>query len=232
MRGAGAIAALLMLAGPVLAQDQMPAAGRAETMPAVGRPVAKIVSPAWDREQRRDQRGEFADVVKALGIGPGQTVADIGAGAGYYTVRLSPLVGPQGRVIAQDIEARYIQDLRKRVAAEKLENVRFVRGTESDPKLPVGAVDVALMIHMYHEIGQPYALLSRLRASLKPGGRVAIVDLEREPQYHGMPRDLLVCEVRAVGYELEKLTDLEVGYLAVFRLGAPVDAAKVKACRG
>ncbi|WP_416908014.1 MAG: methyltransferase domain-containing protein [Polymorphobacter sp.] len=221
-----------MLAGPVLAQDQMPAAGRAETMPAVGRPVAKIVSPAWDREQRRDQRGEFADVVKALGIGPGQTVADIGAGAGYYTVRLSPLVGPQGRVIAQDIEARYIQDLRKRVAAEKLENVRFVRGTESDPKLPVGAVDVALMIHMYHEIGQPYALLSRLRASLKPGGRVAIVDLEREPQYHGMPRDLLVCEVRAVGYELEKLTDLEVGYLAVFRLGAPVDAAKVKACRG
>lgn len=220
-----------MLAGPVLAQDQMPAAGRAESMPAVGRPVAKIVSPAWDREQRRDQRGEFADVVKALGIGPGQTVADIGAGAGYYTVRLSPLVGPQGRVIAQDIEARYIQELRKRVATEKLENVRFVRGTESDPKLPKGAVDVALMIHMYHEIGQPYALLSRLRASLKPGGRVAIVDLEREPQYHGMPRDLLVCEVRAVGYELEKLTDLEMGYLAVFRLGPPVEAAKVKACR-
>jgi predicted methyltransferase len=199
--------------------------------PDPGRQVAKIVSPAWDREKRRDLRGEFSDVAEAVGIKAGQTVADIGAGAGYYTVRLSPLVGPEGRVIAQDVEARYLSQLRKRVAAEKLENVTFVRGTQSDPRLPKGAVDVAMMIHMYHEIGEPYALLARLRDSLKPGGRVAIVDLEREPQYHGMPRELLVCEVQAVGFALDKITDLSVGYLAVFRMGPAVDPTQVKACR-
>lgn len=203
----------------------------AQTLPGPGRAVAGIVSPAWDRENRRDLRGEFDDVVRALGLRTGQTVADIGAGSGYYTMRLSPLLGPEGRVIAQDVMPKYLDQLRRRTRKAGLTNVSFVRGTHSDPRLPAGAVDVALMIHMYHEIAQPYALLARLRASLKPGGRVAIVDLEREPAFHGMPRALLVCEVRAVGYDLEQIRDLESGYLAIFRLGAAKDPKSVKACR-
>jgi ubiquinone/menaquinone biosynthesis C-methylase UbiE len=193
--------------------------------------VAGIVSPAWDRENRRDLRGEFDDVVRALGLKKGQTVADIGAGSGYYTMRLSPLLGAEGRVIAQDVMPKYLDQLRRRARKAGLTNISFVRGTQSDPRLPARKVDVALMVHMYHEIAQPYALLTRLRGSLKPGGRVAIVDLEREPEFHGMPRTLLVCEVRAVGYELEQIKDLKTGYLAIFRLGAAKDPKTVKACR-
>lgn len=206
-------------------------AAAAQPLPGPGRPVAGIVSPAWDRENNRDLRGEFDDVVQALGLKKGQTVADIGAGAGYYTMRLSPLLGPEGRVIAQDVMPKYLDRLAVRTRKAGLSNISFVRGTQSDPRLPARAVDVALMVHMYHEIAQPYALLMRLRTSLKPGGRVAIVDLEREPEFHGMPRALLICEVRAVGYELEQIRDLQTGYLAIFRLGAATDPKSVKACR-
>lgn len=200
-------------------------------LPGPGRPVAKIVSPAWDDEDRRDLRGEFSDVVKALALKPGQTVADIGAGSGYYAMRLSPILGQNGRVIAQDVVSTYLEQLKQRARAEKLTNISFVRGTQSDARLPAGAVDVALMVHMYHEIAQPYVLLTRLRASLKPGGRVAIVDLEREPQFHGMPRKLLVCEMQAVGYELRTIKELNVGYVAIFRLGQPKAPGAVRACR-
>jgi predicted methyltransferase len=216
------LAASLLLAGSAVAQTALPPPGR---------PVARIVSPAWDDETARDRAGEFAAVIAAVGIKPGMTVADIGAGSGYYTTRLSAAVGPQGRVLAQDVVQRYLDALGARVRAAKLGNVRLVRGTQSNPRLPARTIDVALMVHMYHEITQPYALLHRLRTSLKPGGRIAIVDLDRDPENHGMPRDLLVCEVRAVGYELVKITDLTAGYVAVFTAGPPKDPKSVKACR-
>jgi ubiquinone/menaquinone biosynthesis C-methylase UbiE len=204
----------------------------AQTFPAPQRDVASIVSPEWADEASRDRAGEAAKVIRALGISPGQTVADIGAGSGYYTMRLAPVVGQSGTVIAQDIMPRYLEQLKRRVGRAGLTNVRFVRGTSSDPKLPSGSVDAALMIHMYHEIAKPYELLYRLRSSLKPGGQLAIVDLDRAPEYHGMPKALLACEVKAVGYSLVSMTDLNPGYLAVFKPSAPVDPRTVKACRG
>ena len=196
------------------------------------REVARIVSPIWADEDSRDAAGEAANVIRLVGIGRGQTVADIGAGSGYYTVRLPPVVGKTGRVIAQDITPRYLADLKRRVRRAGLHNVGFVQGSAGDPKLPRGKVDAALMIHMYHEIAQPYALLGKLRASLKPGGKLAIVDLDRASAAHGMPKALLVCEVRSVGYDLISITDLDPGYLAVFRPGKRADPAAVKACRG
>ena len=199
--------------------------------PQPGREVARIVSPLWSDEASRDRAGEAASVIRLLGIGAGQMVADIGAGSGYYTVRVSPVVGPRGRVIAQDVMPRYLADLKRRVRRAGLANVRFVLGTPADPKLPPASVDTALMIHMYHEIAQPYALLGRLRTSLKPGGQLAIVDLDRPSEAHGMPKATLVCEVQSVGYDLVSVTDLRPGYLAVFKPGAAVDAAAVKACR-
>lgn len=208
------------------------AAAPLQAFPAPQRDVASIVSPEWADEASRDRAGEAAKVIKALGIGPGQTVADIGAGSGYYTMRASPVVGPGGTVIAQDIMPRYLDRLRNRVRRAGLTNVRFVRGTPSDPRLPPASVDVALLIHMYHEIARPYELLYRLRGSLKPGGEIAIVDLDRPAEYHGMPKALLVCEVKAVGYTLVSITELDPGYLAIFKPSAPVDPRSVKACRG
>lgn len=195
------------------------------------REVARIVSPAWANEISRDRAGEAANVIRILGIKPGQTVADIGAGNGYYTMRVAPVVGQSGRVIAQDIVPTYLNRLKKRTAQAHLNNVRFVLGSPVDPRLPKGTIDTALLIHMYHEIAQPYALLYNLRASLKPDGKVAIVDMDRDSAMHGMPKALLVCEVKAVGYVLVTLTDLKPGYLAVFKPGPAVDPATVRGCR-
>jgi predicted methyltransferase len=205
---------------------------KAQTLPRPQREVASVVSPIWADEASRDRAGEADKVIRALGIGPGQTVADIGAGSGYYTVRVSKAVGPTGTVIAQDIMPSYINGLKDRVRRAGLTNVRFVRGSSSDPRLAPASVDVALMIHMYHEIARPYDLLYRLRASLKPGGQIAIVDLDRAAEAHGMPKSLLACEVKAVGYSLISMTDLNPGYLAIFKPSAPVDPRSVKACRG
>jgi predicted methyltransferase len=211
---------LLAVATPALA-DQQPR-----------RTVAKIVSPIWSDEASRDRAGEAANVIGHLGIGAGQTVADIGAGSGYYTMRLSPVVGPHGQVIAQDIMPRYLDDLKLRVRKAGLANVSFVLGLPGDPRLRPGSIDTALMIHMYHEIAQPYALLGHVRASLKPGGRLGIVDLDRASEAHGMPKTTLVCEVRSVGYDLVSINDLTQGYLAIFRPGKAPDPMAVKACRG
>lgn len=216
---------------PVLAAGALCLAGAAVAFPLPQREVARITSPVWANEELRDRAGEAEKVIRTLGIKPGQTVADVGAGSGYYTMRVSPVVGPRGVVIAEDIMPRYLSQLRSRVRKAGLKNVRFVLGSPTNPRLAAGTVDTALLIHMYHEITQPFELLYRLRNSLKPDGRLAIVDLDRPSDQHGMPKALLVCEVKAVGFELVSISDLEPGYLAVFRKGAAVDPATVKACR-
>ncbi|MFZ4688732.1 MAG: class I SAM-dependent methyltransferase [Polymorphobacter sp.] len=203
----------------------------AQAFPLPQREVARIVSPAWANEDSRDDAGEASNVLRILNIRPGETVADIGAGSGYYTMRVAPVVGAKGRVIAQDIVPRYLDQLKSRVRRAGLKNVQFVLGSPTDPRLPRASVDVALLIHMYHEIAQPYALLYKLRTSLKPGARVAVVDLDRPSGEHGMPKALLVCEVKAVGYTLVSIADLKPGYIAVFKPAAAVDPATVKACR-
>lgn len=213
----------LMIALPLLTA--------AASLPRPQRPVAKIVSTAWGDEAARDKLGEAADVMRIAGIKAGMAVADIGTGGGYYVLRVAPVVGPQGRVFAQDISASALDRLRQRTQAARLTNVRFVQGSQANARLPDAAVDVALMIHMYHEIEQPYLLLDRLRRSLKPGGRVVVVDLDRPAQDHGMPKALLACEVKAVGYELVTMADIAQGYVAVFRPGVRPRPETVKACR-
>jgi ubiquinone/menaquinone biosynthesis C-methylase UbiE len=147
-------------------------------------------------------------------------------------MRLAPVVGPTGRVFAQDISATVLDRVRQRSRAAGLTNVRFVQGSQANARLPAASVDVALMIHMYHEIEQPYLLLDRLRRSLKTGGRIVVVDLDRPSEEHGMPKALLACEVKAVGYELISISDIKQGYVAVFRPGVRPRPETVKACRG
>lgn len=146
------------------------------------------------------------------------TVGDIGAGGGYHTVRLSHLVGPAGSVVAQDVTLDYLVELARRTKLLKLTNVQFALGEPHDPRLPASSLDAAILVHMYHEIAQPYAFLYNLAPSLKQGARVGIVDLELPTPKHGTPIALLRCELTAVGYREVATYRLagDRGYLAVF----------------
>jgi len=203
----------------VCAQDFTAESGSpAAAFPKPDRPVADIISPIWHDEKERDAAGEPRQLVRLLGIKSGMTIADIGAGSGYYVVRLSPIVGPGGRIIAQDVAPEYLRSLRRRVRDLGLENVTVSLGEPHDPKLPPGSLDIAILVHMYHEIAQPYGLLYNLVPALKPGARVGIVDAYGPTSEHGTPPNLLRCELAAVGYReisLDRLTGSDA-YLAIF----------------
>lgn len=187
------------------------------------RPVSPIVSSRYATEDARDSVREFETVVALADIEPGMSVADIGAGEGYYTVRLSPMVGEEGRVLAQDIIPETIQELAQRVQRERLDNVALKLGQPDNPLLPEASFDRILMIHMYHEIQQPYEFLWHMRSALTRDGSVVVVDADRPTDRHGTPPRLLVCEFNAVGYELtrfERLADSE-SYFAQFQARGP-----------
>jgi len=221
---------LLLLTACVRSAPPADAAG----FPPPDRPVAAIVASHSNPEPERDAAGEAERVMALIGAGPGKVIADIGAGDGYFTVRLAPRLNPGGRVVAVDVIPAYLDGLRRRVAAAKLANVDFILGGVDDPKLAPASVDVALMVRMYHEIEQPYAYLWRLRDALKPGGIVAIAERDRLTQHHGARPSLLRCELEAVGYRQVGFHDLgpETGYLALFAPTAPRPAPNaIKPCR-
>lgn len=202
--------------------------------PAADRPVAGIVSARWSTEEARDRLNEAGEVMTKAAIKPGMTVADIGAGEGYYTIRLSQKVGKDGRVLAEDIVPAVRDTLADRVARERLANVSVKLGTPNDPKLPDASFDRVFMVHMYHEIAQPYEFLWRLRPSLKPDGLVVVVDANRPTRDHGTPPPLLKCELAAVGYTQVDMQEMPSagGYLATFRATGPrPDPATIKSCR-
>ena len=204
---------------PVWGQDFLAGPGAAAAaFPNPDRPVADIVSPIWHDEKERDDANEPRQLVRLLGIRSGMTVADIGAGSGYYVVRLSPIVGPHGRVIAEDVVPEYLRGLHRRVRDLGLQNVAIALGEPHDPRLPADSLDVAMLVHMYHEIAKPYALLYNLIPALKPGARVGIVDTFRPTSEHGTPPSLLRCELAAVGYReitLDRFSGSDT-YLAIF----------------
>ena len=190
----------------------------ASEFPSANRPVAPTVSTRWADEDVRDRLGESEDVMNQSDIRPGMTVADIGAGDGYYTARLSERVGSEGRVLAQDIMPQVIERLGDRITRERLENVSIRLGAADDPRLPGNSFDRVLMVHMYHEIEEPYAFLWRLWPSLRAGGQVIVVDGDRPIAQHGTPLSLLICEFQAVGYRPVEFIEKPNagGYLARF----------------
>ncbi len=230
----GAAFALLLLTACDGSRPMVRQAQQAEQFPAADRPIAGIVSARWSNEEARDRLGEAPAVMDRGGIRPGMTVADIGAGEGYYTIRLAQRVGKDGRVLAEDIVPAVRDTLAERVARQRLDNVSVRLGTPSDPKLPRDSFDRVLMVHMYHEIAQPYEFLWRLRPSLKPDGLVVVVDADRPTQNHGTPPPLLKCEFAAVGYVQTGVQEMPSagGYLATFRREGPrPDPAAIKPCR-
>jgi ubiquinone/menaquinone biosynthesis C-methylase UbiE len=223
---AAALAATVCL-DPALAVD-------ADRFPKPDRPVASVVSPRYSSEEVRDRHGEAERVLNRLGIREGMRVADIGAGDGYYTMRLARRLGEAATIYAEDIQREYLERLEGRLRREGMSYVHIIRGEPRDPRLPPGAVDVAILAHMYHEIENPYEFLYRLWGSLAAGSRVAVVDVDRRTEKHGTPPPLLRCEMAAVGFRQVDFIRLAPadGYLAVF---VPPDAlpaiATIKPCR-
>lgn len=210
--------------------------GRAETardFPRAVRPVSDLGGNAFSNEQTRDDRGEATAVMDLAAITPGMTVADLGAGEGYYTVRLAERVGSKGRVLAQDIDQQALRRLGDRVERERLDNVSIKLGAEDDPRLPAGSFDRVFMVHMYHEVAEPYAFLWRLRPALRKGGQVIVVDVDRPADQHGIPPKLLFCEMDHVGLRLvEFVRQPELaGYYAQFEaVGKRPEPDQIKPC--
>jgi ubiquinone/menaquinone biosynthesis C-methylase UbiE len=190
--------------------------------PKAGRAVAPIVNDSFSTEDVRDRTGEAEEVMRLAEIAPGMSVADVGAGEGYYTVRLSPIVGRRGRVLAQDIVRETRDRLAQRVQRERLDNVAVSLGEPANPMLPQHSFDRILLVHMYHEVTQPYEFLWNLRESLKPGGLVIVVDSNRPVKRHGMPPRQLLCEFAALGLAPTRTSHLagSDAYFAAFKVAA------------
>ena len=202
--------------------------------PKPDRPVDPTISTGFGNEDSRDERREAQIVMDLAHMRPGMTVADIGAGEGYYTVRLAERVGEDGRVLAQDINREALERLGRRVERERLENISIKLGEAADPQLPVDSFDRIFMVHMYHEVAEPYAFLWRLWPALTAGGEIIVVESDRPAGRHGLPHTLLFCEFEAIGYQLIEFTELpdNQGYFARFGRGkARVAANAITPCK-
>lgn len=235
IRRAAPILLALLSAGGCQAQEQQ--SDRPETareFPRADRAVSQVVSSQFSTEDQRDSLNEAAVVMDLADIREGATVADIGAGEGYYTVRLSERVGKKGRVLAQDIDEAALGRLAQRVERERLDNVSVKLGAVDDPRLPEASFDRIFLVHMYHEVTEPYAFLWRLRPALRRGGRVIVVDIDRPTDQHGIPPSLLFCEFGRLGFRLTQFVrkpELQ-GYLAQFEAtGERPAPAAIEPCR-
>ena len=229
--GMRAILPLVLLAA---CSQAAPPKATAAAFPPASRPIAAIVSPRFSTEDQRESASEAKRVMDSAATRPGMTVADIGAGEGYYTVRLASRVGPTGRVVAEDIMADTTAKLADRIKRAGIGNVTVTLGTPEDPKLAAGGFDQIYLVHMYHEISAPYEFLWRLRPALKPGGRVVIVDADRPTANHGTPPALLDCELAAVGYARvggERIAAVDA-YVALYEARGPrPEPAAIKPCK-
>ena len=172
-------ATLLALAVAALAASQAspgrhPLSGREYAWP------MGVAGAPWLDRAEREAEEQPTRALQIMQIIPGMTVADIGAGSGYFTERLARLVGPTGRVFATDIQQGMIDLLKRRLSAERIQNVTVILGEPSNPRLPAGTIDLALMVDVYHELGAPQTVLGHIRTALKPGGRLVLVEYKGE----------------------------------------------------
>lgn len=150
----------------------------------------------------RDKKLQIERVMDLLGIKGGRSVADIGAGSGWFTVRAARRVGAGGTVFAEDINPKAIQYIDDRAKKEKLANVRTILGAPDDPKLPAISVDAMLLLKVYHEIAHPVPVMKTLHRSLRPGAKVGIIDRNGSGTDHGLNQDVVEKEMGEAGYKL------------------------------
>jgi ubiquinone/menaquinone biosynthesis C-methylase UbiE len=147
------------------------------------RQIAQVMGYAgatWLERPEREKEEDPAKLLKALDLKEGMTVADVGAGSGYHTFRMAPLVGEKGKILAVDIQQEMLDLIEARAKKEKVTNIETVKGTEKDPKLPEGKVDLILMVDVYHEFEFPYEMTEKMVAALKPGGKLVFVEFRLE----------------------------------------------------
>jgi SAM-dependent methyltransferase len=199
---------VLAVAATLAAQDRHPVSGR------VIAPVMGVGGAGWLERPEREAEEEPSRAIDALDLRPGMTVADVGAGSGYYTVRLAQKVGPEGRVYATDIQPGMLSLLQRRATRDQLTNIVPVLGAVDDPKLPPGSLDLALMVDVYHELSAPQAFVRRLREALKGDGRLVLIEFRKEDprvpirEEHKMSVDQVRQELSADGYTIDKVIDV------------------------
>jgi len=199
--------------------------------PVTGRRIAPVMSLSgaeWlDREEReREEQPEKA--LAALNLAPGMLVGDVGAGTGFYSIRIARCLGATGKVFANDIQQGMLDKLRANASAQNVTNIETVLGTESDPRLPTGKLDLVLLVDVYHEFSRPERMLDKIRDSLKPDGRLVLLEFRKEdptvpirPE-HKMTVEEVRAEVTPEGYQFEKVIDtLPWQHIIFFRKAAP-----------
>jgi SAM-dependent methyltransferase len=180
---------LLIAASPCIGQTKPRYETRAEHDPEgigkfyMGREIAQVMgheAAGWLERPEREKEEQPAKLLKALKLKSGDVVGDIGAGSGYFTFRIAPLVGPTGKVLAVDIQPEMLALIRERMKKTRIKNVEPILGSESDPKLPADSLDLIFMVDVYHEFSYPYEMTEAMVKALKPGGRLVFVEYRKE----------------------------------------------------
>jgi predicted methyltransferase len=226
-----AIAAVVLLLAPVPPAGLAPALAQSAAErrhPVSGRvlaPVMGVAGAGWLERAEREEEEAPSKAIEALGLTPGMVVADIGAGSGYYTSRMAKKVAPSGRVLATDIQPGMIEILDRRIKSERLTNVTTILGTMDDPRLPANAIDLAIMVDVYHELQQPQLFLQRLKPAFKPGGRLVLLEFRKEDlqvpifEVHKMSIAEVKAELEAEGYAIDSVINvLPWQHIIVLRL--------------
>lgn len=209
------VSILLLTIVPAHAQAAAPAVNRQTSTPYTG-DLSIFDSPG------RDQRLQINRVMDILAIHPGSTVADIGAGGGWFTVRAARRVGDTGQVYAVDINPEAIRYINDRAKKENLHNVKTILSKPDDPLLPPRRIDAVLLLKVYHEVAQPITLMRNLRTSLQPDAKVGIIDRNGNGENHGVDSSTVIHEMSEAGYQLLQNEDFvkadHVDYFLVFTL--------------
>ena len=182
----------------------------------MGREIAQTMhftGAEWLTRESRQREEDCATMLKELNVTRGQTICDLGCGNGFYTLKLAEMVGPEGKVLAVDIQPEMLELLKARAAEGRLANVETVLATETDPKLPEGSVDLVLMVDVYHELSKPAEVLAAVKRGLKKGGQVALVEFRKEDpsvpikELHKMSKEQVRREWGANGFRIVREFD-------------------------
>jgi SAM-dependent methyltransferase len=195
----------------------LPLAGSGQSVhPITGRPIAPVMGvngADWLDREEREREEQPGKAISELNLKPGMYVGDVGAGTGFYSIRIAKIVAPGGAVYANDIQQGMLDRLMANAAAQKVTGIIPVLGTESDPRLPAGKLDLVILVDVYHEFSRPERMLDRIRESLKPDGQLVLLEFRKEdpsipirPE-HKMSVAEVKAEVTPEGYRFEKTVE-------------------------